>query len=298
MKDESVHSLDADALELFARKGMEGGPEVPQAGMMNGVKVRRIMQITRDLSLRPFAELRILDLGCGEGVYAIEAGLRGARVVALDARTVRMSRGAACAERHGLQTVQFIQEDVRRISQGMLGSFDVVYFLGLLYHLDALAAFSVLEKVFTLCTRLLIVDTLISLTPETRVEWRGGNYQGQRIREHDDGDSEEARKSRVLRSIDNTFSFRFTRESLLRALHDVGFTSVLECHVPFEPGKMAERITLAALKGGPVLLSTYPWVNHKSEAEIERTLLPGGEAGNPPGYSSPQQAAPEGGPSS
>jgi len=292
MTEEYVRKLDADALELFARKGMEGGPEVPQAGPMNGVKVRRIMQLTRDLAPKPFAGLRILDLGCGEGVYAIEAGLRGAQVVALDARTARMNYGAACARRQGLGTVQFIQEDVRSVTRAARGSFDVVYFLGLLYHLDAPDVFSVLENIFGLCAGLLVVDTLISLTAEIEVEWQGRIYQGKRCREHDDGDPPEVRLARVLRSVDNTFSFHFTREALLRALHDVGFTSVFECHVPFEPGRAADRITLAALKGAPVMLSTYPWVNRKSEAEIERELQAGG-AGNPAGASSASETAQE-----
>ena len=270
MTEEHIRELDADALRLFERKGIEGGPYDPQAGRMNGVKVRRIMQITRDLSTLPFHSLRILDLGCGEGVYAIEAGLRGAQVVALDARNERMDKGAACAGRHGLGTVRFFREDVRRVTQETFGSFDVVYFLGLLYHLDASDVFPVMESVFRLCDRLLLVDTLISLTAEDSVEWRGRTYEGRRCREHEDGDSDQVRRGRLLRSIDNTFSFRFTRESLLRALHDTGFTSVFECCVPFEPGKASDRITLAALKGVPVLLSTYPWVNHKSEAEIER----------------------------
>lgn len=278
MTEEIVHQLDAEALQLFARKGTEGGPDVPQSGPMNGVKVRRIMQLTRDLALRPFAELRILDLGCGEGVYAIEAGLRGAEVVALDARTQRMDQGAACAERHGLRNVKFVQQDVRRVTRNSFGSFDVVYFLGLLYHLDAPDVFVVLDNVFGLCQRLLIIDTLISLTEDIRVEWKGQTYLGQRCREHADEDPEEVRRSRLLRSIDNAFSFRFTRESLLRILHDVGFTSVYECHVPFEPGKAADRITLAALRGVPVLVSTYPWVNFKSEDEIKQALEPGGEA--------------------
>jgi len=278
MTKESVHTLDADALNLFARKGTEGGSNVPQGGQANGVKVRRVMQITRDLALRPFDKLRIFDLGCGEGGYAIEAGLRGAEVLALDARTQRMDHGAACAERHGLGNVQFFHEDVRRVSRQTYGSFDVVYFLGLLYHLDTPDVFSVLENIYDLCTRLVVVDTLISLTAESTVEWRGQAYQGRRYREHDDGDTDEVRRSRVLKSIDNTFSFHFTRGSLLRAIHDVGFTSVYECHVPFEPGKAEDRITLVALKGMPVLLSTYPWVNHKSEAEIERVLQDGGDA--------------------
>lgn len=78
------------------------------------------------------------------------------------------------------------------------------------------------------------------------------------------------RRSRVLRSIDNTFAFRFTRASLVRALHDAGFSSVLECHAPPEPLKPEDRITLVALKGEAVSISTYPWV--RSELEIARRL--------------------------
>ena len=137
MNEESVRILDAETLNLFARKVCEAGPGAPQVGQANGVKVRRILQITRDLARRPFPNLRILDLGCGEGVYTIEAGLRGAEVLALDARSQRMEQGAACADRHGLTNVRFIKGDVRDATREALGSFDVVYLLGLLYHLDS-----------------------------------------------------------------------------------------------------------------------------------------------------------------
>jgi 2-polyprenyl-3-methyl-5-hydroxy-6-metoxy-1,4-benzoquinol methylase len=268
----TFHQLDAEALEFFAHKGEDGGPNVPQAGQANGVKVCRIMQITRDLGRQPFEKLRILDLGCGDGVYAIEAGLQGAEVIALDARTQRMAQGAACAKRHGLDKVRFAQEDVRRVTHETFGSFDVVYLLGLLYHLNAPDVFNVLENIYDLCSGLLVIDTYVSLKNESRIEWRAQTYEGQQCREHDDGDADELRRSRVLKSIDNTRSFRFTPESLLRLLHDVGFTSVYECSVPFECGKPNDRLTLAAVKGVPVLLSTYPWVNHKSETEIEQFL--------------------------
>ena len=69
------------------------------------------------------------------------------------------------------------------------------------------------------------------------------------------------RRGRVLRSIDSTFAFRFTRQSLVRVLHDMGFASVLECHAPPEPGKPEHRITVAAVKGERVSISTYPHVN-------------------------------------
>ncbi len=273
MSDEIPPPLDHAALALFANKGRAGGPAVvPQAGNANGVKVRRILQITGDFAQKPWSALRIADFGCGEGVYAIEAGLRGAQVLAMDVRTERMRDGAACAARHGLDSVQFVEGDVRRASREELGTFDVVYLLGLLYHLDAPEVFSVLDRMAGLCSRLMVIDTLVSLTAETVVEWGERRFEGRRCREHDDGDPPEVRRRRLLRSIDSTFAFRFTRGSLLQALHAAGFTSVHECHVPFEPGKAEDRITLVALKGVPVRLSSYPWVNDKSEAEIERAL--------------------------
>lgn len=266
-----VPTLDAEALALFARKGLEAGAGAPQVGEANGVKVRRVMQLVADLAGRPFEELSILDLGCGEGVYAIEAGLRGARVLGLDGRTERMAEGAACAARHGLANVELRQEDVRAVDRATHGEWDVVLCLGLLYHLDAPEAFALLDRIRGLC-RLLVVDTLVSLEPDAEVRHGDGVYDGERVREHGDDDPPEARRARVLRSLDTTFAFRFTRPALVRALRAAGFTSVLECHVPLEADKAPDRITLAAVPGEPVRISTYPWVNERSEDEIAERL--------------------------
>jgi hypothetical protein len=80
--------------------------------------------------------------------------------------------------------------------------------------------------------------------------------------------------SRVGASLDNPLSFWFSRLSLSRALVDTGFTSVCECHVPLEPTKPANRTTIIAAKGEPVMLSAYPWVNNKTEEEIRLGLHP------------------------
>lgn len=277
MNKKTIPSLDADALALFARKGREGGPNVPQAGLANGVKVRRVMQSIADLAGKPFDRLRILDLGCGEGVYAIEAALHGARVLAVDARRERMDQGAEVARRHGLANVEFVQADARKLSPETHGTFDVVLFLGLLYHMDAPELFSMLENVHGMCDRLLLIDTLVALEADEHCEWKGQRYEGHRWRAHEDDDPPEVRLGRLLRSIDSTFAFRLTPESLHRALHAAGFSSVHGCHVPFEPGKADDRLTLAAVKGSPVRLSTYPWVNDRDEAEIRQALI-GGDA--------------------
>jgi len=257
-----MSELDAEALELFARKGLEAGDGAPQVGEANAVKVRRVMQLVTDLAPRPFEELRILDLGCGEGVYAIEAGLRGAEVLAIDARTERMELGDACAQRHGLVNVTFRQEDARAVSAATHGNFQVVLCLGLLYHLGEEEILPFLKRLRDLCEGLLLVDTVVSLGPDP----------GHRVREHENDDPPEVRRARLLRSIDTTFAFHLTRDALVRALHDAGFSSVLECHAPLEPGKAGDRVTLAALPGRRVAISTYPWVNDLSEDEIAAKL--------------------------
>ncbi|MCU1449026.1 MAG: hypothetical protein JWP02_1196 [Acidimicrobiales bacterium] len=269
---ETIRTLDTEALALFARKGKEGGPGVPQAGEANGVKVRRVLQVTHDLAPRPFPDLRILDLGCGEGVYAVEAGLRGAQVLAIDARTQRMEAGAACAARHGLDNVTFRQEDIRQVRLETHGEFDAVFCLGVLYHLDSPDVFKLLENVHELCRSIIVIDTLVTLEPKVEMTHRGGRYEGERYREHADDDSDEVRRSKVLKSLDNTYSFKFTRASLVRALYDIGFSSVFECHAPPEPGKAGDRVSLVACTGRRVAISTYPWVNGRTEGEIQERL--------------------------
>jgi SAM-dependent methyltransferase len=285
MSIEDIRHIDAETLELFASKGKECGGCVQLRGIGNGVKVRRVMQITRDLATRPGEELRILDLACGEGVYAIEAALRGAQVLALDARTERMSKGARAAERLGLTNVSFEQEDVRNVTVASHGEFDVIYLLGILYHLDVPDAFHVLENVQAMCRSLIIVDTHVSLHPQEEVDYKGQKYRGAKCREHGDADQASVRRSRVLASLDNTFSFQFTKPSLIRLLNNIGFTSVFDCHAPLEPYKPDDRITFAALKGTRVMISAYPWVNGKTEEEIEETL---GNLG-PTGVSAPHE---------
>lgn len=272
MSPEILHVLAPEMLDLFARKGLEWAGRFPQTGHANGVKVRRITQLLLDLGAQPVKELSVLDLGCAEGVYAIEAALRGVRVLAVDVRTERMSRGAEIAARLGLTNLTFEQNDVRNLSVESHGDFDIVYFLGILYHLDVPDVFQVLAHIHGLCRRWLIIDTHISLNPRERCSYQGRIYAGTRVREHADEDSATARRANVGSSIDNTFSFHFDRPSLIRLLVDTGFTTVLECCAPPEPDKPANRITLAAARSQPVIVSTYPWVNGKTESEIERFL--------------------------
>jgi SAM-dependent methyltransferase len=218
------------------------------------------------------SQLSVLDLACGEGVYAVETALRGAQVTGVDGRKERMNTGKEVAERLGLKNLQFEQADVRRVSIATHGQFDVVYVLGILYHLDAPDVFTTLENVRTMSRDFIVIDTHISLNGRDEVAYEGALYAGTKWREHGDHDPEGLRRTRLMASLDNTFSFWFTKESLIKLLINIGFTSVFECHGPLDPTKANNRITLVALKGKRTMLSTYPWINDKTDGEI-RTLL-------------------------
>lgn len=271
MPPECIHPFDAESLKLFALKGAPAACDPSTLTFnRNGLKVRRVMQIIRDLAKSPFNKLRILDLACGEGVYAIEAAMRGAEVVAFDARSDRMSEGAKAAKRLGLSNLRFEQTDIRAVNIVSHGRADVILLLGILYHLDDHDVFPVLQNVFEMCGQFVIIDTHIALSSQQQVEHNGQSYYGEPYREHADNDPAAVRRGRLLSSLDNTWSFWFTRESLFRLLKDVDSTTVFQCEVPFEPFKPQSRITIVAVKGEPVQVSAYPWMNDKTEDELKR----------------------------
>lgn len=75
---------------------------------------------------------RFLDVGCWDGFYSFEAERHGAEVVALDCWRPENFFIA----HHALQSkVEFHEMSVYELSRDRLGSFDIVLFHGVLYHL-------------------------------------------------------------------------------------------------------------------------------------------------------------------
>ena len=79
-------------------------------------------------------QLRLADLGCLEGGYAVEFARMGFQVLGLD---IRESNLAACryVQSHtNLPNLEFVQDDAWNIAS--YGTFDAVFCCGLFYHLD------------------------------------------------------------------------------------------------------------------------------------------------------------------
>ncbi len=240
----------------FDECGRIPGSILPTA---NAEKVRRIVHLVSFLARKPWPELRILDLATGHGTYALECGLQGAReVLGLDARWERMREAARLGRELGLANVDFQAADVRQVNVETVGGWDVVLFLGILYHLDVPDCFHVLENLSEMAP-LLLIDTFVG-TPKETVLYQGHSYQGMRAREHADADSAATKQAKVRSSIDNCFSFYWAPESLARFLTTIGYPVLLEARAPLEPQKPVDRVTWACLRGpdGPVQI--YPWI--------------------------------------
>jgi SAM-dependent methyltransferase len=226
------------------------------------IKLRRILQIVVDIVRRPLNSLRILDLACHEGLYAIEFARHGAEVVGIEGREMHIEKAKFVKDVLTLHKLDFFQDDVRNLNQAKYGMFDVVLCLGILYHLDTPAVFSFMERISEVCKDVAIIDTRIAYGPTIPYDYMGTRYWGHTIREHAPGASPEDKIKDYAASLDNPVSFYLSRTSLYCMLVRLGFTSVYECYIPPEPTKPIDRITMVAIKGSQSKVINSPLMSH------------------------------------
>lgn len=78
--------------------------------------------------------LRALDIGCSDGYFSFEMERRGAQVVAIDF-VPETHTGFATVRRILGSDVEYRMDNVYNLSPEAYGTFDVVLFMGVLYHL-------------------------------------------------------------------------------------------------------------------------------------------------------------------
>jgi len=241
------------------------------------VKLRRILQVVSDTTSKSLETIRLLDLACHEGIYAIEFARHGANVLGVEGRQAHIEKALFAKDALSLSNVDFVQDDVRNLSKDKYGSFDVVLCLGILYHLDAPDVFQFIERIGEVCDDIAVIDTLIAPGPTSSYVYDGTKYWGNTINEgHKPSDSPEDKIKRYWASLDNVTSFQLSRTSLYCMLSRVGFTSVYECYIPPEPAKAIDRITVLAIKGSrqrimnSPLMEEYPANNTPEEFNTHR----------------------------
>jgi SAM-dependent methyltransferase len=212
-------------------------------------RLRRLLQAAQDMVGKPLSQCRVLDLACLEGHYAIEFAMHGAEALGIEGRAASVAKCEFARRSLGLERVRFEQGDVRHLSRDKHGVFDIVICSGLLYHLPAHDGQALIAAMFDTCSRLLIVDTFISLQGRSAVDVNGIERRGHYYGEHLPNESEREREGKLWASLDNDTSFWFTEPSLMNMLAAAGFTSVTDVLEPNMPGNPRDRKTYIAVKG-------------------------------------------------
>ncbi|MBN8940853.1 MAG: methyltransferase domain-containing protein [Rhizobiales bacterium] len=112
--------------------------------------------------------VRALDIGPSDGFFSMHMARRGAHVTAIDYRA-KDAHGFGAMEALSGLTFEYMQMNLYDIDPSSLGEFDVVLFLGVLYHLpDMMRALDLISR---LCRTRLFVETQYEpdLTPGVAV---------------------------------------------------------------------------------------------------------------------------------
>ncbi len=241
----------------------------------NGVESRklpRIVQIVADLSPKPLSELRVLDLACLEGQYAIEFAMHGATAVAIEGREANLAKARFAKQALGLEKLTLYHDDVRNLSKERYREFDVVLCLGILYHLDAPDVFRFVEQIASVCTHLTIFNTYISVNYEKAYSYGGRTLWGRDYVEHDPASQQEERLSAKWASLDNVKSVWMTQTTLMNMLVSLGFTSVYNCQAPIEPGNYVDWVSIVGVKGTRQTIKSNPSMNERPPLQFEEPV--------------------------
>lgn len=215
---------------------MPGQPDF----MLTDLRLKAVLRAISLLYRGDFKALRVADLGCLEGGFALALAQRGMNVKGIEARWKNVEKMKLLKEHFGLPNLSFELDDVKNFGPERFGTFDVTLALGILYHLDRPSAW--LRQISGATRGLLIVDShyappddgsLTHIDPRLALspleEMRDGAevYEGRWFFEYDD---KSIREDQLWASYSNQSSFWLTKESLLRALMRAGFDLVLEQH--------------------------------------------------------------------
>ncbi|HCS54661.1 class I SAM-dependent methyltransferase [Rubinisphaera sp.] len=175
-------------------------------------------------------QIRIADLGCLEGGYAVEFARMGFSVLGLEVRESNMEACRYVKSKTDLPLLEFVKDDAWNIAQ--YGEFDVMFCCGLFYHIDRPREF--LKLLSNVTRQTLILQTHFSagvvkndkfkLSPMEKHEGLPGQWYQEYASQKELNDRESAKWA----SWDNYRSFWIQREALLGEIKSVGFDLVFE----------------------------------------------------------------------
>lgn len=157
-KDEKFANCVKEQIDILNRKGWYHSIQLPDGRVLEGVQ--SIKQLKNRIARFPVPQdlngKRVLDIGAWDGWFSFEMERRGAEVMAVDCVDMEKFRTA-----HQLlgSKVDYRVLDVDELTPKTVGRFDIVMFLGVLYHLrHPLLA---LERICQLTLDMALVESFV-----------------------------------------------------------------------------------------------------------------------------------------
>lgn len=171
-----------------------------------------------------FGDLRIADLGCLEGGYAVEfARLGFGEALGIEIRPANFANCMFVKERVDLPNLRFVNDDVWNLAEH--GVFDVIFCSGILYHLETPKRF--IELMAGVVRKAVLINTHFATS---------GPIDEYQLSDMEENEGLPGRwfpeppdfEQHQLAAWGNSRSFWIQREFLVQAIRDAGFPMVFE----------------------------------------------------------------------
>ncbi len=164
MNETEISILKQQIASIQWYHSIDLGNGVITPGGENSAKKLRRLKLPESL-----AGQTVLDVGAWDGFFSFEAEKRHAkRILATDSFVWREigKAGFDLVKKHLKSQVEEMEIDVLELSPDKVGTWDIVFFLGVLYHMQH--PLLALQKVASVTKGMLIVETLVDMLMYTR----------------------------------------------------------------------------------------------------------------------------------
>ncbi len=187
---------------------------------IHNTRAELVFPLLDEIFKEKWISTRCLDLACHQGWFTMQTALRGTSdITGLDIRKEHIEKANLIKDISGLKNISFMEENLYNIKANEYGKFDIVFFLGILYHIDS--PLEALRIVRSLTKNICVIETQVARSaPELECAW-GSNpvlFKGPGIAlvESDEAHAEGGRAITMVPTLD----------ALYQMLYSVGFSRV------------------------------------------------------------------------
>lgn len=142
----------------------------PEIATIHQSRFDMLIDAITPLNFSGWKDLSCLDLGCGQGYFAVKlAELGCGQVMGVDARSANLKDAELIKEILGLENLKFHRADLLTLEPKSIGRYDIVLLFGMLYQLEN--PVGALRVAKSLARKLVIVETQLAPESDKQMQW-------------------------------------------------------------------------------------------------------------------------------